>query len=267
MVVPMPFGHSSMLRALEVRWRDSRNCKTNLLRSWGQNGSMSAIRAWSTSLQEIRRTRSISRAVLSSLVSLGIGGRIGATGSGMVTLEVRSELTETDRRKLDTTGVPVRLADGRIWLLCKVNFRSDREQVTWPDVDGPLDRIFDQLALGDGVPLRDILESAVILLRANYELSDAEVSELLEVATGSELTALVEAVLEALFGGEGIGRRYTDWVRASLISNGFGSTEIPAAVLPNVLAVLVTTGRSVPSSRFVESCRAACTRTSLESLV
>ena len=181
--------------------------------------------------------------------------------------DAKPELTEASRRRPGAIGIPVRLADGRAWSLARLRFRSDRERLTWPDVDGPLDRIFDSLTLGDGVMLGDVLEAAVGLLRANYELDDEELSGLLGVAVGAECTALVDAVLEALFGAEGGGRRYSDWVRGSLMASGLGSAEISSAHLPDVLAVLIASGRIVPSSRFVESCRAACTRTSLESLV
>ena len=177
------------------------------------------------------------------------------------------ELTERARRKPGAAGTAVRLADGQIWLLATPSFRPGPGRLTSPAVDGPLDRIFDRLALGEGVPLQDAWEAAMALLLANYDLSVEELVDLLSVSPGAEGAAFVGAVLDALFGPEASGRSYCDWVRASLLANGLDAIEVPAADLPNVLAVLVATRRAVPAARFVDACRAASTRSALETLV
>ena len=178
-----------------------------------------------------------------------------------------SEFTERARRKPGAAGTPVRLADGQDWLLATPTFRPGRGPLTSPAIDGPLDRIFDRLALGDGVPVPDAWEVAMALLRANYDLGVEELAELLSITPGAEGAALLGAVLDALFGPESPARSYSDWVRASLLANGLDAVAIPAPDLPNVLAVLVATRRAVPAARFVEACRAASTRSALETLV
>lgn len=188
-------------------------------------------------------------------------------GSFMDTASPMPELTEGARRRPRATGTPVRLADGSIWLLAMPTFRPGREHLTAPAIDEAVDRIFDRLALGQGVLLRDAWEVAMALLRANYVLDPEELADLLSVAPGVEARALVDAVLDALFGPEVAGRSYTDWVRASLLANGLDGGEISAADLPNVLAVLIATQRTVPVARFVDACRAADARSALETLI
>jgi hypothetical protein len=188
-------------------------------------------------------------------------------GSSTGTSSPTPEPLEPERRRPWASGTPVRLADGATWLLARPVFRPRRGDLTRPGVDPPLDRIFDKVALGEGVDLQDVWEAAWALLRANYHLTDDELSRLLSVAPGEESRCLADSVLEALFGpGEPV-RTYSNWVRASLLANGLGESDIPAADLPNVLAVLVATGRTVPVDRFVDACEAANECACLESLV
>jgi len=188
-------------------------------------------------------------------------------GSVTDTSRTMPELTERARRKPGAAGTPVRLADGQIWLLATPTFRPGQRPLTAPAVDGPLDRIFDRLALGDGVLLQDAWAAAMVLLRANYDLGVDELAELLSISPGAEGAGLVGAVLDALFGPEAAERSYSDWVRATLLANGLDAIAIPADDLPNVLAMLVATRRAVPATRFVAACRAASTRAALETLV
>jgi hypothetical protein len=174
---------------------------------------------------------------------------------------------EVPRRKPGATGRPVLLADGEEWLLAEPTFRAGRASLTHPDCDAAIDRFHERVVLGDSLSLAEILATARLLLLENYELSDDEASELLEVAPGPEAERLARAVLEALFGREEAPRGYADWIRASLLANGLGNTEIPASALNDVLSILLSTNRTVPPSQFVDACRAASDRESLERLV
>ena len=178
-----------------------------------------------------------------------------------------AEPTEPSRRRAGAAGVPLRLADGRSWLLARPSFRAGRGSLTSPPIDRPLDRIFEHLALHDSVLLQDVWEVAIALLSANYDLGREEIADLVSVAPGAESREFVDAVLDVVFGSESAERTYTNWIRASLLANGLDAAEIPADDLPNVLAVLIATKRTVPAARFVDACRAADARSSLESLI
>lgn len=174
---------------------------------------------------------------------------------------------EHERRRPGAAGAAIRLADGRPWLLASPTFRPRPEGLTRPQVDQPLDRVFDCAALGEGLDLADVWAAARELLRANYDLTDDELAGLLSVAPGSESRELAAEVVRALFGPDRGEKTYTRWVRASLIAGGLGGAEIPAEDLPNVLAVLVATNRTIPLSRFADACRLADERARLEALV
>ena len=153
------------------------------------------------------------------------------------------------------------------WLLAEPAFRPGPAGLTTPDVDAAIDRFYEQIVLGDDVSLADVQAVARTLLLANYDLSDDEVADLLEVEPGAEAEALARAVLESLFGPDHRVRGYVDWVRASLLANGLAPSEIPASAINDVLTILMATNRTVPPSQFVDACRAALDRDSLERLV
>ena len=138
------------------------------------------------------------------------------------------------------------LADGQPWLLAEPTFRASAGPLTNPDVDSALDRFHERIVLGDDLPLDDLLGVARTLLLANYELSELEVGELLDVDAEWEAEALARGISEALFGPEQRDRHYTDWVRASFLSNGLATTDVPASAVHDVLTVLLATGRTVP---------------------
>lgn len=178
-----------------------------------------------------------------------------------------TELTEPGRRKPGAGGTPVILADGREWLLASPTYRACPGGLTHPPIDPALDRLFDCLVLHESLSLCDIWEIARALLSVNYDLSDEELNQLLSVAPGAESRRLAAAVLDATLGSERHARSYCHWVRASLLANGLGLTEISTSDLPNVLAILVATNRTVPASWFVDTCKEAHERSVLESLV
>jgi hypothetical protein len=163
------------------------------------------------------------------------------------------DLIEHRRRRPGARGRLVKLADGQPWLLA--------------EVDPQIDRFHEQIILGDDLSLIDVFAVARSLLLGNYELADDEVANLLEVEPGEEAEALARAVLESLFGPDQRVRSYVDWVRASLLANGLAPTAIPASALHDVLAILMATNRTVPPSQFIDACRAARDRDSLERLV
>ena len=178
------------------------------------------------------------------------------------------DLDERSRRRPGAAGVPVRLADGQAWLFASPTFRAGRPALTEPPIDRPLDRIFERLALHDSVLLQDVWEVAIALTRGQLRPGPMTRSPICcasrparRVASSSMPSSTSSSAPEAA------GRSYSDWVRASLLANGLDAAEIPANVLPNVLAVLIATRRAVPVARFVDACRAADARSSLESLI
>jgi hypothetical protein len=177
------------------------------------------------------------------------------------------ELSESRRRKPGARGTPVRLADGQHWLLANPTYRASRDALTDPDVDQPLDKLFEGLVLDEPASIDDIAQVAWALLRANYDLDNNELAALLDVAPGAEARRLASAVFEALFGPDQAARSYGDWVRASLLANGLGSVEIPTRDLSNVLAVLVATNRTIPLARFADACHEINEQANLESLI
>lgn len=161
----------------------------------------------------------------------------------------------------------MKLADGQPWILAEPSFRPSLSGLTTPNVDHEIDRFHEQVVLGNDVYLSDILSVARRLLICNYELTNDEVAILLEVAEGTEAESLAKAVLESVFGPDQRSRTYTDWVRASLLANGLTQSEIPAAAVNDVLSILIATNRTMSPSHFVDVCRAASDRDSLERLV
>lgn len=194
-------------------------------------------------------------------------GRREAMGCPMGGIGPMRDLVEHQRRKPGARGRLARLSDGHPWLLAEVEYRPASARLTSPVVDSELDRFYEQVILGEDVPLVDILAVARTLLLANYELEECEVADLLSVAAGDEAEALAGVVLESVFGPDRKVRGYVDWARASLLANGLALSSIPASSINDVLAILVATKRTVPSSQFVDACRAARDRDSLEHLV
>jgi hypothetical protein len=178
-----------------------------------------------------------------------------------------TNLVEHERRKVGALGSPVLLADGHEWLLATPVYEACFEGLTCPRIETSLNRLFESLVLHGNVSLTDLWDTAVPLLRMNYELSDDELAGLLSIAPGIESRLLVNSILEALFGSEYQTKSYCDWVRASLLANGLSGIRIPNEALPNVLAILVATNRTVPLSRFSDACRDVRERSTLEYLV
>ncbi len=173
-------------------------------------------------------------------------------------------------RKVATPeGIPVTLSDGRRRYLAEPTFRAQAPTLTTPDVDFALDAIFDDLVVRRSASLRDVWSAARTLLLANYDLDDDQVAELLRIEEGGEQSArmLAGSVVEALLGSDAHANSYTAWVRASLLANGLGETEIPARDLPSVLAVLVATQRTIPLTEFADACRCAQESSQLETLL
>jgi hypothetical protein len=179
----------------------------------------------------------------------------------------KSEPLEYERRKPGAKGTPVILGDGQPWLLANPTYRPRADGLTRPLVDRPFDRVFESSVFNEGLSLCDLWEVARELLRANYDLTDAELARLLSVSPGAESRALATEVLDALFGFDSAERSYTAWVRSSLIANGLDRTDIAARDLLSVLAILVATNRTIPLSRFADACRLQDERARLETLI
>ena len=178
---------------------------------------------------------------------------------------------EFDRRKPGACGTFVTLADGQAWLLAQPSYRPKADGLTTPDVDRPLDRVFECSILNEPFSLCDLWEVARKALKANYELSEDELANLLSVSPGQEAEsfgkAILEAILEAILASEIAEKSFTNWVRASLLANGLGQTDVPARDLLNVLTILVATNRTIPLSRFADACRLQDERNRLETLL
>jgi hypothetical protein len=185
----------------------------------------------------------------------------------MVISEPMPGFSEPERRKPGATGRPVVLADGHAWLLAVPLYQPQADGLTIPRIDRPTERIFECLASQSALALTDVWEAAVPLLRANYELSNTEISKLLSVAPGDEADRLTQAVLDIIFGNSSRRRCYGDWIRASLLANGIGASMISADDLPDVMSILVATHRTVPLARFADVCREAQLRDTLDTLL
>jgi hypothetical protein len=194
-------------------------------------------------------------------------GKIEETGCSSASSSTRNEPIEHLRRKPGANGTPVTLADGRLWMLANPTYQARPEGLTQPRVDQSLDRIFECSILNKKMPVSVILEIARQLLKANYDLSEAEISKLLSLVPGAETRDFADVVLSALFGTDRSEKTYTSWVRASLIANGLAHAEIPAQDLANVVAILAATNRTIPLAAFADACLVADTRTRLEGLI
>ncbi len=176
-------------------------------------------------------------------------------------------LTEPSRRKPAARGITATLADGQLWLLAEPTFRPKAGPLTTPDIDSALDRFYERIILAEDLPLDDLLAVVRTLLLANYDLTETEVSFLLDIDAGDEAEALARAVSEALFGPEQRIRNYSDWVRASLLCNGLTTAEVPSSALNDLLTLLLASGRTVPPTQFIDACRAAQDRELRERLI
>jgi len=161
----------------------------------------------------------------------------------------------------------ITLADGQEWRLAEPVFRPSLSGLTEPNVDRPLDRIFENSVLNEPINLSDLFEVARNSLKANYNLTEDEIKDLLSVSPGEEAQRLGDAILDAMFVTEFAEKTFTAWVRASLLVNGLGHTEVPARDLLNVMTILVATNRTIPLSRFADACRLSDERVRLEMLL
>jgi hypothetical protein len=149
-------------------------------------------------------------------------------------------------------GVPLRMADGRTWVLA----HGTLAPTLLPEVD----KIFDQQIITGTIPLGPALQVVGRLLVANYELADDEVVRLLD---GVEDEAVVLAACEALFGPPTPRRTWSMWALSALYANRIEPTDVPTWLLPEVLHQLVRTGRALAASDYIDSCAAAKARAQL----
>jgi hypothetical protein len=194
-------------------------------------------------------------------------GKIGETVCSMDTSSPTPEPIEYERRKPAASGTIVKLGDGQPWLLANPSYSPRLKGLTQPLIDRALDRLFESSVLDGNLALSDVAEVGRALLKENYELSENEVTRLLTVSPGPECRALASAVLDAMFGSDQTEKSFSAWVRATLLANGLCGIEIPAKDLLNVLAVLLTTNRTIPLSKFAEACRLLDERSQLETLI
>jgi hypothetical protein len=168
----------------------------------------------------------------------------------MILDEALAEIDETalapELRALgNPEGVPIKVG-GETWLLAFGGIAAA--------LDPYRDRMDDQARLTERVSMSDVFEAAQIMLLGNYELSLTETVGLLAEADPKEL---LEAVMEAMFGGQGVHRTYTQWMLSSLYGAGLDPEKIPPAMIPIVLSSLVRLNRAVPVSKFTDAAIAA----------
>ncbi|MDX2038870.1 MAG: hypothetical protein SFX72_19650 [Isosphaeraceae bacterium] len=161
----------------------------------------------------------------------------------------------------------MRLADGSEWILRHPSYRPTGSSLTDPDIDGPLDRLYDSIVIEQQASLIDVWEIARRLIEPNYDLEAPEIEQLLEVAEGPECQSFVESILGVLFGRRDRERSYTEWIRASMMSNGIDVIQTSGDRLSEVMGVLVSTGRTIPAGKFIEAHAVASDLAALESLV
>ena len=156
----------------------------------------------------------------------------------------------TDRPTAATDGVAVEgidvtLSDGQEWRLAPPGLA--------PMLDGVRDEMFDQSVYDQTARMAHVLQVAWVCLLANYRLSDGELAALLTGMTEDQERGLVRAVMDLMFGPGGTYplRTYTDWALTSLYANGLDPKAIPPARIPDVLEMLVKTGRALPQDKWI----------------
>ena len=158
------------------------------------------------------------------------------------------------RLKPDASGTVAAAIAGQPWLFADYI----------PKLAPVWDRLIDANALAGRYPILDVQLAAYRLLVENYTLSDDEAVILIRAADTGDL---VKAVETALLGPERAYRGYSDWVVASLASNGLTIDAIPPKRLHAVLDMLVATRRAVPLSDWVSSAQAAKVRADILAMV
>jgi hypothetical protein len=114
------------------------------------------------------------------------------------------------RRPGFSEGTPVTMADGQVWTLPKPRFRFKPKIVDGrveigggatfgPESDGDLEILYGVVDVGAEEFLRVKMAMAVRLLRANYELTDDDLGDLLvlepgDAASDDRWTAISDAV-------------------------------------------------------------------------
>ncbi|MHC5542097.1 hypothetical protein ACYOEI_28075, partial [Singulisphaera rosea] len=156
-------------------------------------------------------------------------------------------------------GVPAVLSDKRTWILAHGGLA--------PTLLKTIDRLYDDRAIRHQVVMGDVLIAAWALLLANYELTDEEITTLLEGLPKEQEQALAQAVMDSLFGSQRNHRTYSEWALASLYAAGIEPSIVPPQLLPDVLDVLVMSRRTIPASQFISSSEAAAKRSRLLQMV
>lgn len=152
----------------------------------------------------------------------------------------------------ETAGAAVTLSDGNTWFLAPTGVA--------PILDEVRDRIYDEAAWASKVRMSDVFQAAWVALLANYDLADDELATLLTGLDDEQEAALVRATNDALFGSVRPNRTYSEWALASLHANGLDPAKIPPRTVPDVLDILVRTGRTVPEEKWIGSAIAASER-------
>lgn len=176
-------------------------------------------------------------------------------------------LQESDRRLPSARGTLIPLANGEEWLFSSLQISMNASGLTAPKIDLELNSIFDGMTTEGRVNLTDIWTVGRLLLNANYNLSDDEISELFEFRTGTEIQDFADKVLSHILFLDSKAKGLIDWVRASLLANRIDPCLLSFRDLPHVLETLVATNRAIPLSKFADACQQSQERDLLDSLV
>jgi hypothetical protein len=150
----------------------------------------------------------------------------------------RDTPTPDGRARRGATGIPVTLTDGRTWLLPRLYYTRQLDELR--------DRLFDDLVARHSVRIADVRLAAFILLCSNYRLGRDEAFRLLAVPAPE----IKDAVIDALIPPACESLSVSDWTRSALLANGIKPDDVPGEDLPAVLAQLEAAGRIAPASRF-----------------
>jgi hypothetical protein len=147
-------------------------------------------------------------------------------------------------RRSTVEGTPVVMGDGRTWPLAPYI----------PTLGGAWDRIYDDNVLRGAYEPEDIRLASAHLILENFDLPPEAVATLI---TGADLSDLVVAVENAMFGPKVSHFKYSDWAIGSLYANGIDPASIPASRLRDVLDFLLECKRTISPGRFISSAEAA----------
>lgn len=152
---------------------------------------------------------------------------------------------EARKRVANPQGVPLRMGDGRTWVIA----HGTLAPMLLPNID----RAFDQLQFTKSIDYGDALQVVCTLIAQNYDLTAEEIAALLAGVPDEEIA---QAACIACFGPVRPRRTWSTWALSSLYANNIEPNAVPRWLLRDVLYQLVMTGRAMGQSDYIDSCAA-----------